>query len=181
MMPRFPLSRALAAGLLTAVLTGAPRTVAAQTSRTDAKPAGARVVSSEAAGTVGAAATAAANKAGAIAPASEITLHREVFSYSSGGRRDPYASLMSSNAVRPLLSDLRLTAVAFDPDGNNSVAILRDSHSKEQYRIRVGQQLGRLRVSAIRQKAVQFTIEEFGFNRQETLPLSSDTTKVRNP
>jgi hypothetical protein len=28
---------------------------------------------------------------------------------------------------------------------------------------------------------VKFTIEEFGFNRQETLPLSSDTTKVRKP
>ena len=112
---------------------------------------------------------------------SEITIQREVFSYSGGGRRDPYKSLMSSSDVRPLLSDLRLTAVAFDPAGNNSVAILRDTYSKTQYRVRVGQQLGRLRVSAIRQKAVQFTIEEFGFNRQETLPLSSDTTKVRNP
>lgn len=111
----------------------------------------------------------------------EITLEREVFAYAGNGRRDPYKSLMSSSAVRPLLSDLRLTAVAFDPDGNNSVAILRDSNSQQQYRVRVGQQLGRLRVSAIRQKAVQFTIEEFGFNRTETLPISSDTTKVRNP
>lgn len=111
----------------------------------------------------------------------EITIEREVFEYQSGGRRDPYKSLMSSSDVRPLLSDLRLTAVAFDPDGNNSVAILRDTFSKQQYRIRVGQQLGRLRVAAIRQRTVQFTIEEFGFNRQETLALSSDSTKVRNP
>ena len=111
----------------------------------------------------------------------EIILQRETFVYNGGGRRDPYKSLMTSSDVRPLLSDLRLTAVAFDPVGNNSVAILRDTFSKQQYRIRVGQQLGRLRVAAIRQRAVQFTIEEFGFNRQETLPLSSDTTKVRNP
>ncbi len=111
----------------------------------------------------------------------EIILQREAFVYNGGGRRDPYKSLMTSSDVRPLLSDLRLTAVAFDPVGNNSVAILRDTFSKQQYRIRVGQQLGRLRVAAIRQRAVQFTIEEFGFNRQETLPLSSDTTKVRNP
>jgi len=111
----------------------------------------------------------------------EITIQREVFDYDRSGRRDPYKSLMSSSDVRPLLSDLRLTAVAFDPDGNNSVAILRDSYSKQQYRIRVGQQLGRLRVAAIRQKTVQFSIEEFGFNRQETLALASDTTKVRNP
>ncbi len=139
----------------------------------------------ESAGTVGAPAAPAARTVKAepkkaVMP-TEITIQRESFSYSGGGRRDPYKSLMSSSDVRPLLSDLRLTAVAFDPAGNNSVAILRDSFSKTQYRVRVGQQLGRLRVSAIRQKAVQFTIEEFGFNRQETLPLSSDTTKVRNP
>lgn len=110
----------------------------------------------------------------------EITLNREVFNYNGRGRRDPYKSLMSTSDVRPLISDLRLTAVAFDPDGNNSVAILRDSFSDQQYRIRVGQQLGRLRVSAIMKKSVQFTLEEFGFNRQETLVLSSDTTKARN-
>jgi hypothetical protein len=111
----------------------------------------------------------------------EITIQREVFDYAGNGRRDPYKSLMSTNEVRPLLSDLKLTAVAFDPAGGNSVAILRDSFSKQQYRVRVGQQLGRLRVSGIKEKAVQFTMEEFGFNRTETLPMSSDTTKVRNP
>ena len=139
----------------------------------------ARTVSGESAGTVG---PSAAPKKSAGMP-TEITLQRETFSYNGGGRRDPYKSLMSSSDVRPLLSDLRLTAVAFDPvgTGSNSVAILRDTYSKQQYRVRVGQQLGRLRVAAIRQKAVQFTIEEFGFNRQETLPLSSDTTKARNP
>lgn len=111
----------------------------------------------------------------------EITLQREVFDYDKSGRRDPYKSLMTSTDVRPLLSDLRLTAVAFDPDGDNSVAILRDNFSKNQYRVRVGQQLGRLRVSGIKQGSVQFTIEEFGFNRQETLAIAGDTTKVRNP
>lgn len=136
-----------------------------------------RAVTAESAGTVGG--TAAARKPATMP--TEIVLQRETFSYNGGGRRDPYKSLMTSSDVRPLLSDLRLTAVAFDPVGNNSVAILRDTFSKQQYRIRVGQQLGRLRVAAIRQRAVQFTIEEFGFNRQETLPLSSDTTKVRNP
>jgi hypothetical protein len=143
------------------------------------RPTPARTVSVEPAGLVGA--SAAPKRTTAIP--TEITLERETFEYHGGGRRDPYKSLMSSSEVRPLLSDLRLTAVAFDPVGNgsNSVAILRDTYSKQQYRVHVGQQLGRLRVAAIRQKAVQFTIEEFGFNRQETLPLSSDTTKVRKP
>lgn len=112
---------------------------------------------------------------------SEIVIRREVFDYSGSGRRDPYRSLMTTTDIRPLLSDLRLTAVAFDAEGDNSVAFLRDAYSKTQYRIRVGQQLGRLRVSAIRQKSVQFTMEEFGFNRIETLTLGSDSTKTRNP
>ena len=111
----------------------------------------------------------------------EITIQREVFDYAGTGRRDPYRSLMNTSDVRPLLSDLHLTAVILDVTGDNSVAILRDTFSKQQYRIRVGQQLGRLRVSAIKQHAVQFSVEEFGFNRTETLQISRDTTKVRNP
>ena len=108
-----------------------------------------------------------------------LSIAREVFSYRSANRRDPYASLMSSGELRPLVSDLRLTAVAFDPNGRGSVAILRDVTSQAQYRVRVGQTLGRLRVSSIRQKAVIFSIDEFGFSRQETLPLTSDSTTAR--
>jgi hypothetical protein len=159
--------------MATMALGAAAIMAGAQQSATMPRP---HTVSGESAGTVGA--VAAPKK---VVMPTEITLQRETFSYNGSGRRDPYKSLMTSSDIRPLLSDLRLTAVAFDPDGNNSVAILRDTFSKQQYRIRVGQQLGRLRVASIRQKAVQFTIEEFGFSRQETLPLSSDTTKVRNP
>jgi hypothetical protein len=108
-----------------------------------------------------------------------LNIDREVFSYRGGNRRDPYESLMRSDELRPLVSDLRLTAVAFDPNGKGSVAILRDVVSQNQYRVRVGQTLGRLRVSGIRQKAVIFSIDEFGFSRQETLPLTSDSTTTR--
>ncbi len=113
------------------------------------------------------------------AKAASVSIDREVFSYRGSGRRDPYESLMSTGELRPLVSDLRLTAVAFDPNGRNSVAILRDLNSQAQYRVRVGQTLGRLRVSGIRQKAVIFSIDEFGFSRQETLPLTSDSTTAR--
>jgi hypothetical protein len=141
-----------------------------------AKPVSA-TVTRESAGTVSAPKAAP----GKATMPTEITLQREVFAYSGSGRRDPYKSLMTSSEVRPLLSDLRLAVIALDPEGKNSIAVLRDTYSKQQYRVRVGQQLGRLRVTAIKPKAVQFTMEEFGFNRTETLFLSSDTTKVRNP
>ena len=106
---------------------------------------------------------------------------RETFLYDRGGRRDPFVSLMSTSELRPLISDLRLVAIAYDASaGRNSVAVLHDmsTKEKEQYRIRVGQSLGRMRVSSISPRAVVFTIEEFGYSRQETLALG-DSNKER--
>ena len=109
----------------------------------------------------------------------EMSIDREVFSYESSGRRDPFRSLMVSGDLKPLLGDLRLVAVAFDEAGGNSVAILRDLATKEQYRVRAGTLLGRMRVAQIRSKSVVFTIEELGYSRQETLGLS-ETTAARS-
>jgi hypothetical protein len=108
-----------------------------------------------------------------------ITIEREVYSYGGTGRRDPFKSLLTTTALRPMLPELRLVAVAYDPTGGASVAILRDVNSKVQHRVRVGTPLGRMRVAAIRQKSVVFTIEELGYSRQETLGLN-DSTAVRS-
>jgi hypothetical protein len=89
-------------------------------------------------------------------------------------------SLLATSDLRPLLIDLRLAAIAYDPNGRNSVAVLRDLTSKEQYRVKVGQTLGRMRVAAIQPRSVTFTIQEFGLSRQETLTMD-DTTRVRTP
>jgi hypothetical protein len=108
-----------------------------------------------------------------------VLINREVFAYDADGRRDPFVSLFTTSDLRPLLTDLKLVAVAFDPRGQNSVAVLRDVTSKDQYRVRVGQTIGRMRVAAIQEKAVIFTIEEFGYSRQEILPIIADSTKTR--
>lgn len=107
----------------------------------------------------------------------ELSLLRETFTYDPGGRRDPFVSLIESGELRPMVSDLRLTAVVFDP-GGRSVAVLRDVSTKEQYRIRAGETLGRMRVARIDPKSVTFTLEEFGYSRQETLALN-DSTRAR--
>jgi hypothetical protein len=106
------------------------------------------------------------------------TIMREAFDYASSGRRDPFVSLLSTNELRPAMSDLRLTGILFDHAGGHSVATLRDVASNAQYRVTVGSALGRMRVAAIRVKTVLFTIEEFGSSRQDSLVLG-DTTKVR--
>jgi len=120
---------------------------------------------------------AAARRAAEAAPVT-VTIERETFAYASDGRRDPFKSLLTTTDLRPMLAELKLVAVAYDQSGNGSVAILRDVNTKVQHRVRVGTLLGRMRVAAIRQKAVVFTIEELGYSRQETLGLN-DSTAVR--
>jgi len=108
----------------------------------------------------------------------EIALMRESYTYDADGRRDPFVSLIASGELRPMISDLRLVVVIYDPAGR-SVAILRDVSTKEQYRVKAGQTLGRMRVSRIDLKSVTFTLEEFGYSRQETLALN-DSTRARS-
>ncbi|MDQ6828351.1 MAG: hypothetical protein M3081_05740 [Gemmatimonadota bacterium] len=101
----------------------------------------------------------------------ELSLMREAFAYESEGRRDPFVSLLATGELRPMIQDLKLVAVIYDP-GGRSVAILRDVSAKEQYRVKVGQALGRMRVVQITPRAVTFTLEEFGYSRQEVLALN---------
>jgi hypothetical protein len=111
----------------------------------------------------------------------KVLINREVFSYEGDGRRDPFVSLLTTSDLKPMLADLKLVGVAYDPRGQNSVAVLRDITSKDQYKVRVGQTIGRMRVAAIQPKAVIFTIEEFGYSRQELLPIAPpDSSKMRS-
>ena len=110
--------------------------------------------------------------------AGKVVLRREVFAYEPSGRRDPFVTLMTVGELRPMISDLAISGILIDPTGRNSVAVLRDVSSKEQYRVKVGQQLGRMRVARIAQKSVTFTIEEFGYSRQQELAMD-ETNQAR--
>lgn len=110
-----------------------------------------------------------------------VRILRELFGYAAGGRRDPYRPLISTNALRPLPSELRLTAVAFDPAGVQSVAILRDITTQEQHRVRQGQVLGRMRILRIRPKAIVFAIEELGYSRTSELTLPDSNVTRPQP
>ena len=102
-------------------------------------------------------------------PGSDVL--REAYSY-GGGTRDPFQSLVNNKDAGPELSDLQLVGVYQDVrSAANSVAIVRDKKSTKRYKLRTGDLVGRLRVAQIRPKDVVFTIEDFGFERQETLSL----------
>jgi len=105
----------------------------------------------------------------APAPASLV---REVFAYEGGGR-DPFMSLLRSGDVRPLISDLKLTTIVYDARyAARSVAVLRDITNRRIYRVKTGDIIGRLKVTQIRPREIVFTVQEFGFERQETLSLA---------
>jgi len=118
--------------------------------------------------------SAAKTPAAPAAPAkdSSTTLLREVFSYEGSGR-DPFASLLRNGDVRPLFADLKLLAIYFDGQyPGRSVAVLRDITTQKRYQVKPGEVLGRLKVAQIRPRDVTFTVQEFGFERQETLSLA---------
>lgn len=106
----------------------------------------------------------------------KITFEREVFTYVPR-EIDPFSSPIESGAIRPLVADLKLVGIIFDPAGRNSVAVMRDVSTQQQYRAKPGQMLGRARVSQIRPQEVVLTIEEYGFSRQETLKLNTQQTQ----
>jgi hypothetical protein len=103
---------------------------------------------------------------------------REIFGYDAAGRRDPFFSLILSEDLRPLLSDLKLVGILYDATQRRSVAIFRDVLTNVQYRVGAGMGLGRMRVAQIKPKAVIFTIDEFGLSRQDSLVMT-DSIKVR--
>jgi hypothetical protein len=156
-----------------AAATSAPKTVSSVAKTATTKPAPAK--------TPAAPAPAALTPAAAVDSGPKVLINREIFQYDGDGRRDPFVSLLTTSDLRPLLNDLKLVAVAYDPRGQNSVAVLRDPTSKTQYKVKVGQTIGRMRVAAIQPKAVIFTIEEFGYSRQELLPIAPpDSSKLRS-
>lgn len=117
-------------------------------------------------------------KPSTLAPGIAAPVTREVFTYEPTSRRDPFFSLILTEDLRPLLSDLRLVGILFDATGRRSVAIMRDILTNAQYRVNAGMTLGRMRVAQIKPRAVIFTIDEFGLSRQDSLFLV-DSTKVR--
>jgi hypothetical protein len=115
----------------------------------------------------------------AAASSASASVTREVYGYPSAGRRDPFYSLILTDDLRPLLSDLRLVGILYESSGRRAVAVMRDLQTNAQYRVATGQALGRMRVTQIRPRAVMFSIEEFGLSRQDSL-VWTESTKVRN-
>lgn len=101
----------------------------------------------------------------------DSALLRETFNY-GGGVRDPFLSLLAGDDGGPQLRDLHLISVVYDPRfPARSLAVLRSRVDGERYRVRRGESVGMNRVVEIRPHEVVFSVQDFGFARQETLAL----------
>ena len=104
-------------------------------------------------------------------------LVREKYTY-SGGRRDPFESVLETASTGPELPDLQLVSVLYvDRAPATSVAVLHDKITGKRYTVREGDRLGRMRVAGIRPKDVTFTIDDFGTERQATLSFRKEEVK----
>jgi hypothetical protein len=101
----------------------------------------------------------------------EMDMSRETFAY-SGAARDPFNSLLNMAKTGPELADLQLVGIYQNLRAPSaSIAVFREKDGGKRHKLRAGDQVGRSRLVSIRERDVVFMIEDFGFERQETLSL----------
>ncbi|HET6837646.1 MAG TPA: hypothetical protein VFH24_06350 [Gemmatimonadales bacterium] len=101
----------------------------------------------------------------------EMDMSRETFAY-SGAARDPFNSLLNMAKTGPELADLQLVGIYQNLRAPSaSIAVFREKDGGKRHKLRAGDQVGRSRLIQIRDRDVVFMIEDFGFERQETLSL----------
>ncbi|MBA3443953.1 MAG: hypothetical protein H0T58_03740 [Gemmatimonadales bacterium] len=146
-------------------------TVAAATAADSAKVAAPVAVQDTALVAAMAAATDSARVADSTQKARETEMSRETFAY-SGSTRDPFNSLLNMAKSGPEVADLQLVGIYQNMrSSSGNVAVFREREGGKRHKLRAGDQLGRSRVVQIRERDVVFMIEDFGFERQETLSL----------
>jgi hypothetical protein len=111
----------------------------------------------------------------------QLVFEREVFSYPTFRRRNPFAPLLS-DAAGPRFESMRLELVLYTADPRTSLALLSVGRlvglageagdaGGMTARLRVGERWGNVRVLEIRPNQIIVEIEEFGLTEQRTMDL----------
>lgn len=106
----------------------------------------------------------------------ELVFEREVFSYPSFERRNPFRPLVGGGDGGPRFEQLQLLGVIESSQAELSVALLGVAGSGatplgETYRVRRGQTLGNSRILDIQSSRVIVEVTEFGLTEQRVLEL----------
>jgi hypothetical protein len=117
------------------------------------------------------AADAAETAAAAPALPEADVYRREVFRYQAGGRPDPFRPLLSGDDMGVRVQDLRLVGIIHSATPRASVAVFTLPGDSARLRMRVGQRLGAVTVTAIHPRRVDVREEALGVSRTYSLEL----------
>jgi hypothetical protein len=113
-----------------------------------------------------------------------LVFEREVFRYPEYARRNPFASLLTSEDG-PRFEQLRLLGIIYSADRSKSVAMFTDAapegERRPSYRLRVGDRLGTAVVLDIQPRHVVMEVTEFGLAERRTLELRPRTEGQGGP
>lgn len=116
----------------------------------------------------------------------ELAFEREVFTYPSFSRRNPFQPLLASESGGPRWEGMRLEGIVFDADPRFSIAIVSSGRAGvrragqnadpagmvgQMARLRVGERWGNIRIMEIRKDHVLIEVEEFGLTEQREMRL----------
>ncbi len=120
-------------------------------------------------------------------PQTELVFEREVFTYPSFQRRNPFVPLGGGVEGGPRFEQLRLMGIIHSDVPGESVAIVGTSQVNisqdgsnvtvspggDAWYLKVGQSIGNTRIVEIRREQVVVEVEEFGLTEQRIMQLET--------
>jgi hypothetical protein len=116
----------------------------------------------------------------------ELVFEREVFTYPTLQRRNPFRPLSGSMQGGPRFEELRVVGIIFSDRPSESVAVLGTSTVEysedassvtvqpgQSWYLKVGQSVGNIRVVEIHREQVVVEVEEFGLTEQKIMQLQT--------
>lgn len=116
---------------------------------------------------------------GELGDTTELVFEREVFSYPSFERRNPFRPLVGGEDGGPRFEELRLLGILQSASSELSVALFGiggggqggQQGAGRTFRVREGQTLGNTRILDIQRSRVIVNVTEFGLTEQRVLEL----------
>lgn len=111
----------------------------------------------------------------------QLVFEREVFSYPTFQRRNPFKPLLANASGGPRFEQMRLEAILFSPTPGSSVATLSSGRPQggnpgsgpvgQSVRLHVGERWGNVRIVEIRRSQVIVEVTEFGLTERRTMEM----------
>jgi hypothetical protein len=114
----------------------------------------------------------------------QLVFEREVFTYPSQARRNPFRPLTDGGDAGPRFEQLVFLGAISSADPGGSVALLgirTGGPDGPTYRMRVGQSIGNTRIIEIRPRQLIVEVEEFGLRERRTLELQRTAPEAAGP